>query len=87
MSKFGAAFVHIVKKEYYHEGLDKIHPDALTKDVLFNCNHQRSKFASQDFTRCRSGRGGGLGKVDLQKVSEFGRIGFEQVRRRLAHVA
>lgn len=74
---FGKAFVNLVKKEYYQENMDKIKPGPLTNDVLSNCNHTRTISTSQDFRRSRTGRGGGLGKVDLVKIREFGKIGFE----------
>ena len=62
---------------------DAVDPKVATRGILNVCNVQRKKFTSTEYTRCRSGRGGGLGKVDLEKVSSYGRVGFESVRKRL----
>jgi hypothetical protein len=56
---------------------ETIDPKHLTKDVLAHCNIRRVKYSANDFTRCRSGRGGGLAKVELEKVKSFGKVGFE----------
>lgn len=45
----------------------------------------RSKFSSADYTKARSGRGGGLGKMeDTSKVQEYGKLGFDAVKKRIA---
>lgn len=75
----------MVEQAYFRS--DNIDHKQLTKDVLAHCNVQRLKYSANDFTKSRSGRGGGLAKAELDKVQSFGKMGFEQVRRRLKLIA
>jgi hypothetical protein len=44
----------------------------------------RNKYSAVGFTQAHSGKGGGLGKINPAKVSEYGKIGFNEVRQRLS---
>ena len=81
----GKCLVKMVEQTYFKS--DNMDRKKLTKDVLAHCNVQRNKFSANDFTKSRSGRGGGLAKAELDKVQSFGKVGFEQVRRRLKLIA
>jgi hypothetical protein len=50
---------------------------------LRQCNVFRKKFFSGDYTRARSGRGGGVGNAEFHKIQSYGKVGFEVVKRRI----